>query len=266
MARRKNTQSSFHGILFFSLLLISFIVMQTATTVAGQALRGTTAGFYRSLLSPFQFIPRSLQLWEENSALQQELMRLNMELMYHIEAGQENDRLHQLLDLPRQDGFELISATVLAREQAGFTHRILINRGSRSGIQNHDPVICVEGLIGKVVEVTASTAQVILLNDPSFRARIRLTRNQVEGMLTYDYDRHAYLMKNVPISTEISLGDTVVTAGLESLFPPGLPIGMVSEFKKTTGLFWEVALRPLPVLEAVTTVGVLHRSGSDELD
>jgi hypothetical protein len=41
---------------------------------------------------------------------------------------------------------------------------------------------------------------------------------------------------------------------------------MVSEFKKTTGLFWEVALRPLPVLEAVTTVGVLHRSGSDELD
>ncbi|MBC8478219.1 MAG: rod shape-determining protein MreC [Candidatus Delongbacteria bacterium] len=266
MARTKRNESSFHGILFFILLLLSFILMQTADSNAGRALRGSTAGAFRSLLTPFSFIPRSFTLWEENAVLQQELMRLNQELLRTEQAVRENERLHELLELPQRPDYSLIPATVLAHEQAGFTHRLLINRGSSSSIEDHDPVVCAEGLIGKVVEVDLNSAQVILLNDPSFRARVRLSSSGVEGMLAYDYDRHVYLMKNVPLSTELILGDTVFTSGLESLFPPGLTIGMVSEFETTTGLFWRVVIQPLPELTSLTTVGVLHRNATHEMD
>ncbi len=266
MARRKQTQDSFYGILFFGLLLLSFLVMQTATTPPALAVRGTTAAVFKALLTPFSFIPRSFRLEQTNVALEQELMRLNLELARNDHYRRENQRLHELLQLPQHPDFELIPATVLAREQAGFTHRLLLNRGSTSGLQSHDPVVCPRGLVGKVVEVTPTTSQVILLNDPSFRARVRLQSNQVEGMLAYNYDRDVYLMNNVPLSAEITLGDTVVTAGLESLFPPAVPVGVVTAYETTAGLFWEVTLQPLAQLAALSTVGVLHRSGVDELD
>jgi len=151
---------------------------------------------------------------------------------------EENIRLKQLLDLSSLPEAKKIAAHIIARDPSNTYSSIVIDKGSSSGIKKYMPVIAyqngVEGLIGKIIEVHATTSTLQALYDQRFFAAARLANTRTEGMINGQGHRDSPLNLLYISKTEIDQlkqGDIVVTSGLDRIFPPDIMIGRVGNFK-----------------------------------
>ena len=104
---------------------------------------------------------------------------------------------------------------------------IAINRGTRDGIAPGMPVVSQQGLVGRIVDVTANAARVLLVTDTNsyVSARLQTTRElgTVQGQLTGNLR-----MIMIPQEATVQVGDVVITSGLGGNFPPDLVIGQIT--------------------------------------
>lgn len=150
----------------------------------------------------------------------------------------ENERLRQVLGFEQDLAFDSIPARVVAKEPGSFFSGITINKGRLAGIQRHMPVIAhdggVEGLVGRVEEVGATTSVVMpVFHTDSFVAA-RMLRSRHEGLVAGNgFGTGLLTMLYVAKSarTEISVDDVVITSGMQSIFPEGIRIGTVESIQ-----------------------------------
>ncbi len=135
-----------------------------------------------------------------------------------------------------------------------------IDKGSGDGIARNMPVVSGGALIGKIARVTSSRSTVRLLSDPSLSVGVRLSRSGDLGVATGDGGD--LLMSLVEPTTEVKVGDSTVTSGLQqSEYPPGIPVGLVRSAKRdSTGLAQTVRLRTVVNLRRLSFVRVLQWS------
>ena len=121
---------------------------------------------------------------------------------------------------------EHLVAEVISYDQNALLRTMVINRGVRHGIARGMPVVTGQGLVGRITDVTANAARVMLITDPNsnVNARLQTTRAQgrVEGQLTGNLR-----MMWIPLDADVQVGDVVLTSGLGGNFPPDIQIGQV---------------------------------------
>jgi rod shape-determining protein MreC len=147
----------------------------------------------------------------------------------------ENDRLREQLGFAARTEEPALAAQIIARESAtGFFSSFTINRGERHGVEPDQAVIAFvggeEGLVGRVERVSGGTAVVVPVFAPGSYIGARLERSRHVGLLQGSGEAaDALTMQYVPrdARNEIRYGDLVVTSGLNSIFPPEIPIGRV---------------------------------------
>lgn len=146
----------------------------------------------------------------------------------------ENARLREQLGFAARAQIPVVSARVIAHEASQYFASFTINRGRRHGIRSGQTVLAVvsgrEGLAGKVASVSLNTAVVLPVFSADAYVSGRLDTSRHEGLLQGSGSRDKPLvMHYVPRSArnEIQYQDLVVTSGLNSIFPEGLPIGRV---------------------------------------
>ena len=151
---------------------------------------------------------------------------------------EENKRLQELLDLSALPDMKKIAAHVIARDPSNTYTSLVINKGLNEGIKKYMPVIAyqdgVEGLVGKIMEVDASTSVLQPFYDQRFFAAARLAKTRTEGMISGEGFRDAPLnLLYIPKSEMDGLkqGDIVVTSGLDRVFPPDIIVGRVGKFQ-----------------------------------
>jgi len=150
----------------------------------------------------------------------------------------ENERLKELLGLSTLPDIKNWPLIVIARDPSNFYSSLIIDKGYINGIRKYMPVVAyqdgVEGLVGKIIEVNASTSTLQPLYDKQFYAAARLAKTRTEGMISGQGFRDAPLnLLYIPI-TEMEFlkpGDIVVTSGLDQTFPAELMIGRVRDFE-----------------------------------
>src|ERR671924_41419 len=168
----------------------------------------------------------------ENEDLSAEVQQLRTDLAHAQSAEAENEQLRKLLDLDRQGtlaGYTPVTARVIGRSPTVWYSTVTIDKGSGSGVHLNDPVVTGDGLVGRVTDVTRGTAKVTLVTDERSAVSARVLPSEPQsgapsGLLL------DYIDRNEPIHR----GQIVVTAGwsngtISSAFPPGIPIGKVSE-------------------------------------
>jgi rod shape-determining protein MreC len=174
----------------------------------------------------------------ENDDLRSELQQLRTQLAQAQSAEGENKQLSELLGLDRQGtlaGYTPVTARVIGRSPTVWYSTVTIDKGSGAGVKMNDPVVTGDGLAGRITDVTGGTALVTLITDDRSAVSARVLPDGPEGVAEPEVgDPSGLLLDFIDKSQPIHRGQILVTAGwsngaISSAFPPGIPIGKVSE-------------------------------------
>jgi rod shape-determining protein MreC len=152
----------------------------------------------------------------------------------NLELKRQNAALAAQLDFAATLPPQRIAAEVIARDTDNLFSTITIDKGFRQGVRKGMPVVAwqgdMEGLVGKVISVTAGTSQVLPLYDPDCQVSARVDSTRDEGLVSgQGKDRPTAVMNYVKkiAKDKIQYGDLVVTSGLGGLYPRGINIGRI---------------------------------------
>jgi rod shape-determining protein MreC len=148
----------------------------------------------------------------------------------------------------------MLAARVIGGD-AGAGRAIYLDRGERDGVQPNMGVITPQGAVGKVIEVYSTTSQVLLLTDKNGGAGAMLVNSRTQGAakgtggprLQLDY---------VSNDQDVAVGESVVTSGMDRIFPKDLPLGTVAEVRPGNP-FKQIQMRPAARLDQLEEVLIL---------
>lgn len=197
-------------------------------------------------------------LRERNAELEQTVVQLQLEVTRLKEQEADLQVLASLLNYARaHHESRYVAADVIARDPNPFMRYLIINRGSDAGIARDMPVITADGLVGRVVQVTAVAAKVELIVDPAAAINARLQENRAEGVVSGQLAgdmRMEYISQEV----EVKPGHHVLTSGLGGRYPPDIPVGEVTSVRRRDfELFQEADVRPSVDFDEVEIVLVI---------
>jgi rod shape-determining protein MreC len=196
---------------------------------------------------------------EENLRLKAELDKLLRERQKYEEAFLENKRLKEILSLKEKEHRYVTVARVIARGPDQWSNTFVLDKGLPAGIQKDMTAITTKGLVGKISEVSNSYSYLLLLTDINFSATVRLQEGRMEGIISGTGLRKCQL-KYIPYDEEVKKGDVLITSGLDSLFPKGIPVGYVSKVdKKGSGIFQNIEVTPFVNNRSIEEVAIITR-------
>lgn len=225
---------------FLMLVLATFgtMLLGKADTLLVERLRTAVTDAVTPVLElvvePVQAFERMMAEFRELAELRQinaDLRQENERLMaWHHKARQleaQNGRLRSLLNLPPEPGARFVTARVIGDSGGAFVRSVLVAAGSRDGIAEGHAALSGEGLAGRVAEVGERAARVLLITDLNSRIPVTIGASGERGVLAGDNSAEPRLLYLQP-GHHVRPGDRVVTSGHGGVFPPDLPIGLVS--------------------------------------
>lgn len=181
---------------------------------------------------------------KENDKLRKALGYADAEKNQWREMAIANYRLRKLLRFKKSTPNRVIAAEVIGRDPSSWFKSIIIDKGEADGIKKGLPVMVPEGIAGHITEVTSHYAKVLLIFDQNSAVDALIQRTRARGIVKGETTGKCHL-KYVLQKHDIRVGDTVVSSGLDGVFPKGLRIGYVTEVvKRTTGIFQTVKVTP----------------------
>lgn len=193
-----------------------------------------------------------LDTHHENRQLRQEIEAAKILGAQAEMVFEENERLTSILKLQPSRPWEGTWAQIAYREPSQW-NTVILDKGSRDGIQPRSAVISVEngveGLAGEVVEVSETTSKVLLVRDEDFSAAAYLSPSRDEGLLVGG-GTGAVRLRYVPLLSSVKEGDRVYTSASSSIFPAGILIGEVSSIRKGRSFQTALTVEVTPVISS----------------
>jgi rod shape-determining protein MreC len=192
----------------------------------------------------------------ENESLNAELSELKMRIQRLESRAAEADRMAVLLAFrDAHPDAPLLAARVIAASPGSTSKTIYLNRGENDGVRKDMGVITPDGVVGKVVQAYANTAQVLLITDRESGVGARLVKSRVAGVVR-GAGEASVLLDYVINDQEVGAGETIVTSGQDRIFPKDLPIGTVTE-SKAGNPFRVIRVQPGARLDRLEEVFIL---------
>ena len=203
-----------------------------------------TTNFGAGLRSIYHDYLNLVQVRQENERLIAELARVKAEQARMAELEAENRHLAELLELRDVLGADAIAANVIGSDATGISHTLILGQGSASGLRPGMAVLSNQGVVGRIIETSPHASRVLLIDDHNSALDGFDQRSRARGIVAGMVD-DGVIMKYVDRSQDIKAHDTVVTSGLDGIFPRGLLVGTVSGVhREGPGLFLAVQLAP----------------------
>ena len=263
-------------VLWVFLGAVLLVVLNLPASVSSQAkaalregiapLQGALSGFSRWVGESVRSVRGIGGLVRENQQMSAELVRLRNEVRDLQALSQDNDQLREQLQFAAQTKRRLTPCEVIARDITGWWQTIRLSKGVSDGVSMDMAVMTSDGLVGKTVDVSARTCDVLLISDAGCKVSARIVRTGAFGVVAGNGParsgqascRMDFINKNIPVLP----GDEVVTSGLGGMFPKGLLIGYVDKvYKDETGLFQRADIIPKADLGRLTYVFVVAEQG-----
>ena len=171
-------------------------------------------------------------LMAENEQLKQMQFMQSARLQKYEALEAENVRLRALLQSSSHPQESLLAAEIIKISSDPLLHRVILNKGLNHGIQVGQAVIDKEGVIGEVIEVYPTTSRVIILTDASCGVPVENVRTGVRGVVVGTGSLNQLELKHVANTLDLAIGDNLVTSGLDGHYPPGYPVGTISNINQ----------------------------------
>jgi rod shape-determining protein MreC len=215
--------------------VVRWVVDHTLTPVGSSlSAAGGSAGEAMSNLT------RVSSLAKENSRLTQENAELRQRLAEDAETRSDNVKLRQELGLEVAGTLRTATAEVVMFSPDSYRKFVTINKGSKAGIAPGMGVTSRGTLVGTVVDVQPTTARLMLVTDPEFKLAAKDQETGATGILRGQLG-HGLLLDEIGQSDTVKPGDSVTTAGLGGVMPPGLFIGRVQSVNTRSNVVFQSA-------------------------
>ena len=200
-------------------------VIQPVQSFAAKASNG--------IISFVQKVFKTSDADKELEQLQVRMAQLEQAADENAKLNAENERLKKLLNyVETLENYEYVTAVVTGNSQGVWFETFTINAGRNKGIEKDMPVVCAEGLVGRVIEVGANWSKATAIIDPSSEVSVMVERTRDIGVVrgsfsaTSDNQLELYFL---PSGFDLVPGDKIVTSGMSSIFPKTITVGTVSE-------------------------------------
>ena len=191
-----------------------------------------------ALSRPAETISQSIARFRELSQLHEENVRLrrnNSRLLqwqtaaHNLEA--ENKNLRKLLNFKPDAEPSFITARIIADSGGPFAHSLIVNAGTRDGVNKGQTGMTGNGLVGRIAGVGSRSSRLLLITDINSRIPVFVGIDRVRAILAGNNSDWPKL-EHLPQIENINIGDRVVTSGHGGAISPGLPVGIVTEVNK----------------------------------
>jgi len=202
----------------------------------------------------------------ENARLREEVGRLRVGLQQERALAQRARSLEEILELRTTVELATVAATVIAGGASPDFRTITIDKGSAEGLRPNMAVIVPGGVVGRIVTPTSRASKVQLLIDRNAAVGALIERSRAHGVV--EGTGGGLRMNYVSGLADVQVGDTVVTSGIDGIYPKGFAIGQIESVERGSSGFGAIVVRPVvdsSSVEAVLVV-VTPPAGAEEDD
>ncbi|HEY9281178.1 MAG TPA: rod shape-determining protein MreC [Eoetvoesiella sp.] len=233
-------------------LALSLLVVDARWSVfepARQAISVILYPFQRLVMMPRDAVS-SVDSWfdaasharTEKEALQRQRIELAQIATHAAQLSAENQQLRRLLNVADMVTQPSVAVEVLYEPPNAFTHHLVFNKGSSSGISPGMPVIDDGGVVGQIVRVTPFTSEAALITDEKVSVPVQVLRNGLRLIAFGGSVSGNVEVRYLTASADIESGDTLITSGIGGLFPAGLSVAKVQEVEHDAASGFAVAI------------------------
>jgi rod shape-determining protein MreC len=255
-------------------LIVGVIVLMAVNIIvlSVNSRRYTTFGLERfaiSFISPFQeLVTRTMRftrdIWHQYFYLvsvtrQNQLLGTQLNQAFEVnnqwrETELANTRLRNLLGFEQTIAEMAVAAAVIGKDPSAWFKTVIIDKGRADGLTTSLPVVMPQGIAGQVIEVSNHYSKVMLVIDRNSAVDALVQRTRARGVIKGDSTDRCRL-EFVLRKSDVRVGDTVVSSGLDGVYPKGLRIGFVSEvIEHDADIFHEVIVTPFVDFEKLEEV------------
>ena len=260
-------------LLFIVVLALLFLLMSVSsqTRYVGE----TRTLFERAVMTVFSPVPKFVN-WvgtaaqdihhgyidmrravNENVELRRKVGSLTTENLKLRQSEGDLKRLRGLLAYAEKFDLQTSMAQTIMLDTAGRFKSIIIDQGSADGVMVNDVVANANGLVGRVVLTTNDLAKVQLVTDNNCSVGALVERTRRQGVVRGNGLANVQ-MYDIPALADVQPGDRVLTAGIDGIFPKGIPIGSVVRADQGQSLFKTVTVKPAVDFGTIEEVIVIH--------
>jgi rod shape-determining protein MreC len=192
----------------------------------------------------------------ENRQLKDQIEQMRLEQVRLSEDAAQAHRLQSLLAFKEQFISRTVAAQVIGSSGSDLSRIVYIDKGENVGIKKDMAVITADGIVGKVLVVYPSVAQVLVINDQTSGVGAILEKSRLQGYLKGRADGEVGLV-GVMSDEQVAPGERVLTSGGDQIFPKGLPVGIVMKVGNGKDLFLNIGVKPAADLNKLEEVLVL---------
>ena len=180
----------------------------------------------------------------ENDALKRQLGELQVQFQQERARAERARHLERLLGFQQELKAETVAAGVIGASASLDFRGITIDKGTNVGVKTNMAVIAPTGLVGRIVTPTAHASKVQLLIDRNAAAGSLIERSRAQGIVVGPAENGLVQMNFVPATADVKVGDTVVTSGVDGIYPKGFVIGKVEDVGNGDGIYKAIRVRP----------------------
>ncbi|MFZ9738251.1 MAG: rod shape-determining protein MreC [Prochlorotrichaceae cyanobacterium] len=228
------------------------LVISTVLAI-GWFLRQTQGAFLLELYASFArlFQPQTAQ---EEWLMEARFLELQERL---IELDQQNQQLRSLLGDPDQPLPPDLFAPVVGRSVSEWWQQTLVGRGSSDGIKEGSIAMAPGGLVGRVTQTTPHSSRVTLISDPMSSVGVMVSRTRSQGYIRGQASNQV-IMRFFEKTPDVRPGDVITTSPNSTLFPPGLPVGVVETIQMKASPSPQAIIRLTAPISRLEWVSISH--------
>jgi rod shape-determining protein MreC len=167
----------------------------------------------------------NLQLREQHTVYAAQLLQLQV-------LQEENAHLRRLFEVAQHADFPMQMAEIVYVQRDIFKRKVFLDKGSQKNVAEGQVVMDETGVIGQVTRVYPWLSEVTLITDKDHAVPIQLLRTGLRAVVFGSGDISSLALRYMPISSDIQVGDVLVTSGIDGTYPPGLPVAKVIQIER----------------------------------
>jgi rod shape-determining protein MreC len=181
-------------------------------------------------------------LLEENQRLRREVEDLRLRLLRLTDVEGELIRLGNAVRYPTPPAGRIRAVDIVYADHTSWLRTLILYTGTVAA-QRNQPVLSRDGLVGRVVHVAGAYAKVQLITDRAAGVGGMILRTRRQGVVRGGLGTGLEL-DYVPLQADVRPGDRVLTAGIDGVYPRGIPIGTVASVQPGGQLFHRINVAP----------------------
>jgi len=216
-------------LVFLILLLFSLYLITNSNFYHKAKILKVSNNFTNLIFDEYSYLNEYFRLEDYNDALIKENVRLHNELQNFKSINIDSSLLKK--------DFIYSNAKIISNNISLLKNYLIINKGSIDGVVREMGIISSEGIIGIVDEVSENYSSVMSILNLNLKINAKVKRTSHFGSLEWEgLDIDILILKDIPKTAKINIGDSVVTGGMSAIFPENIKIGIVSNVSTNKNL------------------------------